>query len=281
MRLVSPAKINLFLRVTGRRPDGYHDLVSLMCAIRLHDTVTLNFDTDRITVTCSEPGVPTDSSNTAFRAADGFLRHLGLQSGIGIAIDKQIPVAAGLGGGSSNAAAVLRGMNRHYGSPLSDDTLRSIALSIGADVPFFIDPTPSLATGVGEHLEPYPELTPHPIVLLSFGFGVATAEVYNNLNLGLTKRKETDTSSALTNRGFDARIHLRNDLEPVTAAMHPEVGTAREALLDTGAIGALMSGSGPTVFGVFPDPETAQRASKRLSESNDWRVISSAIWVDP
>jgi 4-diphosphocytidyl-2-C-methyl-D-erythritol kinase len=280
MELVSPAKINLFLYVTGKRTDGYHDLITLMCAIRLFDTISLTFATDRITITCTDPKIPTDQTNLAYMAADRFFKLLNIREGVDIGIDKRIPVAAGLGGGSSNAATVLRGLNRHFDSPLSDNELRTLGLSIGADVPFFIHPEPALARGVGELLEPYSNIDPHPIVLIFPGFGVSTASVYNNLNLGLTNCKKTITCSVLKHQRFDAEHHLHNDLEAVTASRYPAILSAKEALLRNGAIGALMSGSGPTVFGIFPDPDTATKASHYLSKNQHWQVIATDIWMD-
>lgn len=281
MELASPAKINLFLQVTGKRPDGYHNLVTLMCAIRLFDRVSLTFNTDRITVTCTDPQIPTDQTNLAYMAADRFLKCLDIREAVGIAIDKRIPVAAGLGGGSSNAATVLRGLNRHFGSPLSEEALRSVGLSIGADVPFFINQKPAIARGIGEELEPYSNLNPYPIVLIFPGFGVPTASVYNNLNLGLTNCKKTISCFLLKHQGFDAEHHLCNDLEPVTASKYPVIRSAKEALLRNGAIGALMSGSGPTVFGIFSDADMARRASHSLSKSRHWQVFVTEIWIDP
>ena len=281
MKLVSPAKINLFLQVTGKRPDGYHNLITLMCAIRLFDTISLTFDASRISVTCTDPQIPTDQTNLAYIAADRFLKYLNIREGVRIAIDKRIPVAAGLGGGSSNAAAVLRGLNRHFGCPLSDEALRSMGLSIGADVPFFINQKPSIASGIGEEVEPYPNLDPYPIVLIFPGFGVSTASVYNNLNLGLTNCKKTISCSLLKYQEFDAKHHLCNDLEPVTISRYPVIQSAKEALLENGAIGALMSGSGPTVFGIFPDPDMASKASHCLSRNLHWQVMATDIWTDP
>lgn len=281
MELVSPAKINLFLQVTGKRPDGYHNLITLMCAIRLFDTISLTFDTDRITINCTDPQIPTDHTNLAYQAADRFLKYLNIRGGVSIAIDKRIPVAAGLGGGSSNAATVLRGLNRHFGSPLSDETLRSVGLSIGADVPFFISQEPSIARGIGEELQPYPNLVPYPVVLIFPRFGVSSASVYNNLNLGLTNCKKTITCTVLKHQEFDAKHHLCNDLEPVTISKYPVIQTAKEALLRSGAIGALMSGSGPTVFGIFPDPDIAGKTSQSLSKNRHWQVIATDIWINP
>ena len=153
MKILSPAKINLFLQITGRRNDGYHDLVTLMCCVGLYDTVSLVFGAKETTVACDHPNVPEDETNLAFGAASLFLKALNKNEGVKIFIQKQIPVAAGLGGGSSNAAAVFLGLNRYYGYPFSTEELMSMGLSIGADVPFFIFQRPAIASGIGEKLE--------------------------------------------------------------------------------------------------------------------------------
>jgi len=137
MKILSPAKINLFLHVTGKRPDGYHDLVTIMCCVSLYDTISLTTHVKKTTVSCSNAEVPEDETNIAFKAADLFLNKLNRQEGVKIKIKKEIPVAAGLGGGSSDAAAVFLGLNRCYGYPFSLDDLMAMGTSIGADVPFF------------------------------------------------------------------------------------------------------------------------------------------------
>jgi len=279
MELLSPAKINLFLQVTGKRPDGYHTLISLMCAVSLYDRVSLTFGVPTTTVTCSNPEIPGDERNLAYRAAGCFLGAMDIPDGVRIAIDKQIPAAAGLGGGSSNAATVLLGLNRHYDTPFSERELMAMGLSIGADVPFFIHRKPAIASGIGEILEPYEGLTPHPVVLIFPGFGVSTKTVYNNLSLGLTNSEETVTYVCLKQQGFRAKDHLRNDLEPVTVAMRPAVLSVKEALLHHGAEGALMSGSGPTVFGIFSEPLLARNAAENIAENERWQVFSADLLI--
>lgn len=272
MKILSPAKINLFLQVTGKRPDGYHNLISLMCCIGLYDTVLLTFGIESTTVACKHPGVPKDETNLAFKAADLFFKSLNRNEGVGILIEKKIPVAAGLGGGSSNAAAVLLGLNRCYGHPFSQKDLVSIGLSLGADIPFFLFGKPAIATGIGEKLEAYSGLKKLKILLIDPGFRISTVEVYKNLNLGLTKCKKKLSYSLLKKQVFDVRSHLCNDLETVSASKHPDILKAKEALLKYGAIGALMSGSGPAVFGLFASSVTARKAKQALSRDNDWQL---------
>ena len=274
IRLQSPAKINLFLQVTGKRPDHYHELVSLMCPISLYDGVSLSFGHWPISVECSDPDVPDDETNIAYRAALLFLNTIKKNIGIRISIDKHIPVAAGLGGGSSNAATVLIGLNRFFGAPLPQDRLMKLGASIGADVPFFIFNKPAIATGIGEKLESYDRLRPFRILLIFPGFGVSTAEIFKNLNLRLTNCEKILTKSVFNNGLFDARYHLCNDLEPVTASRYTDIDSAKSSLLNHGAVGALMSGSGPTVFGLYSDSAKAQAAYCTIGKAHPgWRLF--------
>jgi 4-diphosphocytidyl-2-C-methyl-D-erythritol kinase len=272
MKILSPAKINLFLHVIGKRSDGYHELVTLMCPIGLFDTVSLDFDTKETSVTCSHPGVPQNKKNLAYKAAVSFFNALEKQEHVKINIDKHIPVAAGLGGGSSNAATVLLALNRHFGSPFAQKDLMAMSLSLGADVPFFIYRKPAIATGIGEKLKSYERPLPFRILLVYPGFEVSTAEIYKNLNLGLTKCKNKNNYNGFMKQKFDVANHLCNDLEAVTASMYPDVQVVKEALLRSGANGALMSGSGPTVFGLFCDSDKAREAYDSLSQNKQWQV---------
>ncbi len=265
MEILSFAKINLFLRITGRRPDGYHTLFSLMTRLDLADTITLVPAGGGIKVFCKHPAVPEDETNLAYRAAARFYDQAGMEPDVAITIDKQIPVAAGLGGGSSNAAAVLAGLNRCYEFPLSGSALMELAAAIGADVPFFLLDTPALAEGIGERLTPYHRLPPLPVVLAVPDIHVSTAEVYKSVNLALTFDKNFSNLNSFTESTcFDAETHLVNDLETVTAAWYVQIKRLRQMLEAEGAIGSLMSGSGPSVFGIFPDAGSAGRAGRSL-----------------
>jgi 4-diphosphocytidyl-2-C-methyl-D-erythritol kinase len=278
MRLLSPAKINLFLYVTGKRADGYHDLFTLMCPVSLYDIVELTVKPTAICIRCDHSEVPGDETNLAHRAARLFFARLkklhgNLSQGVEISITKRIPVAAGLGGGSSNAAAVLTGLNRHFSSPFSLEALEKMGLAIGADVPFFIRGGAAIATGVGEVLEPVKNLPPLYVLLINPGVPVSTAEVYKNLNLGLTNNQKINKEAFFGLRDLDPARFLWNDLERVTASKFPEILTIKEALLANGAQGALMTGSGPTVFGLFCDAKRAQQASVFLSRHDKWRLF--------
>ncbi len=279
MNLLSPAKINLFLQITGKRQNGYHDLFTLMCCINLYDTVSLSFGAKHTTVSCNDPEVPEDETNLAVKAANLFFKAIHKNEGVKIGLEKQIPVAAGLGGGSSNAAAVLLGLNRYYGQPLPQNKLMSIGLLIGADVPFFIFRKPAIASGIGEKLEAYEGLKPFQILLVCPKFAVSTKEVYKNLNLELTKCNKKLNYTFFKKKMFDIKKHLCNDFEEVTASRCPDVNKAKKALLSHGAIGALMSGSGPAVFGIFPDFAKAQIAYNTILNKHNWRLFQAEILV--
>ena len=280
MNLKSPAKINLFLAVTGKRPDGYHNLSTLMCCIGLYDSILLSFGKKQTTVRCGHPNVPEDKTNIAHRAASLFFEHTNIHEGVHIVIDKKIPVGAGLGGGSSNAAAVLKGLNTFYNHPLTDNDLIILGKSIGADVPFFILEKPAHASGIGDILTPCPDLKPYPILLIYPSIPVSTAEVYKKLNLRLTKNKKINTKTLFKlNWGRDALKNLFNDLEMVASAICPEIQKAKAVLLQNGASGALMSGSGSAVFGIFENFEKAKKAFNAISHHNMWQLYLSHLIV--
>ncbi len=287
----SPAKINLFLAVTGKRSDGYHELFTLMCPLMLSDTITITPTQREIAVSCTDPDVPEDETNLAHQAARLFLsrwarRNNSRPYGVHMVIKKRIPVAAGLGGGSSNAATVLLALNRMGGKPFSRNSLMEMALRLGADVPFFIDRHPAIATGIGEILKPVVGLVPVPVLLVHPPIRISTAIVYQNLKLRLTKCQQRLKNITLHPemerehfRSDTVENHLCNDLETVTALQYPVIETIKQALLAGGATGALMSGSGPTVFGLFRDKAVAQDAFINLSRNRDWRLFKTELVV--
>jgi 4-diphosphocytidyl-2-C-methyl-D-erythritol kinase len=284
MKILSPAKINLFLHVCGKRPDGYHELFSLMCCITLFDELSLQIGRGKaIEIQCSHPNVPVDDTNLAHQAACLFQSKLGSTQGVNIHLNKNIPVAAGLGGGSSNAASILRALNTYYDSPFSMDELMELGLALGADVPFFIFQKPAVASGIGEKLEAFEGALPYHILLLYPGFNVSTAQTYQNLNFGLTNDQKKPTSNHLKLNRFNPAHQLSNDLERVTAPKYPEIGLAKEKLLNLGAIGALMSGSGPTVFGLFDNAKTAKSARQSLAVAKDFQLflVDPILEADP
>ncbi len=282
IHVLSPAKVNLFLCVTGKRPDGYHNLISLMCRVGLFDEIRLRTTHRATTLRCSDPLVPQDDTNLACRAAHAFFKALGRSGAVEMVLEKRIPVAAGLGGGSSNAASVLLALNHLFGTPFSRQNLMGIGRSLGADVPFFLFQAPALASGVGDLLEPYPHLPPVHLLLVAPSFGVSTRAVFESLNLRLTKcKKQLRKNSFIKSTAFDPRLHLCNDLETVTLALHPDLLDLKRWLSDQGAMGALMSGSGPTLFGVFPDAEAAERAAAQLPQGRGWRPFVAGLLREP
>jgi len=271
LKILSPAKINLFLHVSGKRPDGYHDIVSLICCVSLYDVISFDFGGGITTVTCTDPEIPCDERNHALKAASLFLGKFRTNEGVRIHIEKNIPAGAGLGGGSSNAATVLSCLNRWFGNPFPVEEIMAMGLEIGADVPFFLYRKPALATGIGEKLKEYPLKLPYKILIVYPGFGVLTQEVYNNLNLRLTNCKNK-LKKLIFVQEFHAKL-LCNDLESVTVSKYPEINEAKEAILKQGAAGALMSGSGSSVFGLFLDNDSAINAGNVLSKNRRWRVF--------
>ena len=284
MELKCPAKINLFLAVTGRRPDGYHDLLTLFCRVGIYDWVRLEKGPAGISVSCRHPDVPETMANIAHKAASLFYQMLAgvnrtATPSLKITIDKHIPVGAGLGGGSSNAASVLMGLNRMHGLPFSDQALMAAGCSLGADVPFFIYKKPAVARGIGDELTAYKGLAPYWVVLVNPGIPVSTGEVYKNLNLGLTKCEQKLNCLLFEKDAFRVDQHMCNDLEPVTESLCGQILLIKEDLYALGALGALMSGSGATVFGLFDTEGSARKAHERLCESKNNHVFITQLLV--
>ncbi len=285
MKLLSPAKINLLLRITGKRADGYHTLRTLMCRIGLSDEISISFGVKETTCDCNRPEIPTGTANIAHRAAELFLNRIkrknnGRRESVAIFIEKRIPIGAGLGGGSSNAASVLLGLNRHFGYPLSKKTLMAMGASLGADIPFFIYGGPALAGGIGDILEPAPVIRPFKIVLVYPGVAVSTESVYKNLNFGLTNHEKENKKILFNESIFDPVAYLQNDLEATAMMLCPDIGLVKEALTAAGADGVLMSGSGSAVFGLFFDELRAVTAERSLSRQNGaWQVFLTDVEV--
>ena len=274
----TPAKINLCLTVIGKRPDGYHDVEMVLQAVGLYDAVTVRIAGKGITVTCNVPGVPGDAENIAGKAARAMLNRAGRDVGMAISIRKDIPVAAGRGGGSSDAAAVLVACNRLLGLDLDREQLAGIGAGLGMDVPFFLFAPTAQATGRGEIVTALPPPDPFWVLLANPGFATSTAWVYQNLNFGLTKRVDCTNIASLPVAKIAEMLH--NDLETVTAAAHPVIGEMERALTEAGALGVRMSGSGPTVFGVFGD-ETSCRGAARALGPRGWRLIPAPVLTEP
>jgi 4-diphosphocytidyl-2-C-methyl-D-erythritol kinase len=268
----APAKINLCLHVTGRREDGYHDLATLMQRFDIQDRLEITVSSGaEITACCPQLNLPPGVENIAVRAARLFLSYIKEECSVAVRIDKKIPAAAGMGGGSSNAASVLLALNDMLGVNLSQSELISIGVKIGADVPFFLyDQSAAWATGVGERLQPWPGLPPTAFVLVNPGIEVSTAWVFKTFGLTCSQPIAKIPRFPVRTSGLVRLLH--NDLEIVTCQRHPVITAIKERLLAGGAAGALMSGSGPTVFGVFDDQDQAGKIAKVLSTETDWWV---------
>ncbi len=278
LTLRTPAKINLCLSVLRKRPDGYHDVEMVLQAVGLYDEVTVRLSGSGITVTCDSAAVPAGAANIAWRAAREMLDLSGRPSGIVVEIKKTIPVAAGLGGGSSNAAAVLVACNRLLGIGLGREQLAGIGTRLGMDVPFFLYGPTALARGRGEVLTSLPPPPKFWVLLVNPGFETSTAWAYKNLNFGLTKKGDCTTIAGLNVSQIAGSLH--NDLETVTAAAHPAIGEMEQALFEAGALGARMSGSGPTVFGIF-DAEAGCREAVQRLQKKGWRLYPAETLTGP
>ncbi len=272
MKLRAYAKINLYLSVLDRREDGYHNIESVMQSVSLADTVTLEADEcggeTEITVSSTDGTLPTDGRNLAYRAAELYLRALNKRAHVRIHIEKNIPVAAGLAGGSTDGAAVLRGLNEILGGALSRDELLGLGLKLGADVPFCLTGGTYGARGIGEELSPLAPLPDCSIVIVRPHGKISTAEAYGKLDS--TARGDVPPMSMMTG------ALARGSLSGVCSAMYNAFETVldadaealrvKAALTKSGALAALLSGSGPSVYGIFYDEREAARAVGRMEE---------------
>ncbi|MBS4031883.1 MAG: 4-(cytidine 5'-diphospho)-2-C-methyl-D-erythritol kinase [Clostridiales bacterium] len=262
------AKINLTLDIIGKRPDGYHELLTVFQALALHDTLSLSRNnTGMITLSVGNAPLPTDGTNLAGRAARLLQKQYGIQEGVHIILDKKIPIAAGLGGGSSDAAAVLRGLVRLWRLPLERDTLYSLAETLGSDVPFCLEGGTALGRGRGEKVEILPPCPHFFVVLANPGFAVSTAAVYQAFRLHETReRPDTEAMCAAIASGDRSAVgaHLNNVLETATFPLFPKVGELKSRMSLAGS--ALMCGSGPTVFALFHDRGEAVELYRALQQ---------------
>ena len=271
------AKINLDLRVLGSRPDGYHELRTVFQALSLHDRLECIPRPGPFAIQCDTAGVPLDASNLVWKAAQGLWRSLrrdGPVRDVVIRLDKQIPLQAGLGGGSADAAAALLGLTCLWRVPVQPAQLTDVASNLGADVPFFLSGGTALGLGRGDEVYPLADLPRHWIVLLIPGFGVSTSDAYGwydserDQGLGQSTREPQYVPGPWPSRA----AQMINDLEAPIARHHPEIEQMKLSLRRNGALAAAMSGSGSTVFGLFQKRSDAVAAVDRLSGSG-WRVL--------
>jgi 4-diphosphocytidyl-2-C-methyl-D-erythritol kinase len=271
MRVLAPAKINLYLRIVGQRPDGYHLLDSLMIPISLYDEIVVEVrnGASTIIVTCDDPTVPTDHTNLAYKAAALLCQETGTQAVIAIALHKRIPAGAGLGGGSSDAAAVLKCLNTMLSCGLPEAGLCGLAARLGADVPFFVPGRPAQVRGIGELLSPIPALPRRWLVVVVPPFGVSTPWAYRRFDeLSLSEAIPTP-ASAVTPGQWPPPVLFINDLERAVLPAYPRIAQIKRTLQQCGAEGALMSGSGSAVFGVFRQRTRAEQAAAVLRKQGE------------
>ncbi len=273
MNLRAPAKVNLYLKVVGKRPDGYHELLTLMMPIRLFDEIVLEKADTGISVRAPGCGC-NERNNLAFKAAELFLKETGVRAGVSIRISKRIPPGAGLGGGSSDASSVIMGMNELFKTGLSRTELMKMAGKIGADCPFFFLGRPYLMGGRGD--VPLHEVTlePRSYFIVTPPLEISTAKVYSHLKCPLTReRKSYKIINEVAKKGIAPEQWLENDLEKPAFGICPELERVRSELLDAGALGVIMSGSGSSVLGIFQNEEHLCSGMSRIRRHEGYRYV--------
>ena len=267
VKLRCNAKVNLHLRVLGRRSDGYHDIETVFHSISLADTLVIARRKSGFTISCDTSEVPADETNLALVAAKKLLGES--RGGVHISLEKRIPVSAGLGGGSADAAASLVGVNELYNLGLSDEELAGVAAEVGSDVAFVLAGGCALGEGRGERLRRLKCLPRLPLVIVAPPIAISTRWAYESLRTGLTSgggRGNILTDALRTGAVWSLKTLLYNDFDDLVFARYPLVASVKEGLLESGAAGALMSGSGPAVFGIFEKEGDAERSVARFSD---------------
>ena len=281
----SPCKVNLLLNILGKRPDGFHELETIMHPVRVFDVLFVRRGSTGLKLTCNEPSLPTDGKNLVYRAAESFLAKAAIKEGIEIHLEKRIPLAAGLGGGSGNAATTLLALNELFGQPLTHLQLDAIAASLGSDVPFFLQSQPALATGRGELIQPYapfPSLAGGAFLLVHPGFGISTAWAYQQLArfpqaLNGRRGRAAELLALLKTPELKASAKaLYNSLEAPAFEKFPLLALFCEFFLENGAAGALMSGSGSTTFAVVENAPKAEAIAEKFRSkfgASNWTAV--------
>ena len=268
----SPCKVNLLLNILGKRPDGFHELETVMHPVRLCDTLRFEKNGSGIALTCSDATLPVDSKNLVHRAATVFLNAAAISDGVKIHLEKKIPMAAGLGGGSGNAATTLQGLNELFGAPLNLAELNELAAALGSDVPFFLQNKPALGTGRGEKIESldfFPAMRGTVLFVIHPGFGISTPWAYQNLarfpdalngRPGRAQQLIAQLRADLPTAGRE----LYNSLEAPALDKYPLLVLFQEFLRSNGAAATLMSGSGSTTFAIVKDQKTAEALREKF-----------------
>lgn len=272
------AKINLVLRVLGRRADGYHEIETVFQTVSLHDTLTFEpLEDGRLELVCSAPDVPANETNLVHRAAVALREFGGVREGARITLEKRIPTQAGLGGGSSDAAAALCGLASLWNVRCGRHELELLGARLGADVPFFFTGGTALGTGLGTDITPLPDAPPLSLLVVTPGVKVSTAEAYKLLNAPALTKDEAEAKLPISRTGLEfsgsLREVMRNDFERVVFRLEPEIARARAALDAAGARASMLSGSGSSVFGVFENPAAGRAASSALAAESRWQVF--------
>ncbi|MCU0785705.1 MAG: 4-(cytidine 5'-diphospho)-2-C-methyl-D-erythritol kinase [Verrucomicrobia bacterium] len=271
----SPGKVNLLLNILGKRTDGFHELETVIHPVNLCDRLTFERGGHGVALTCSDANLPADSSNLVHRAATVFLQAAQIAEGVRIHLEKQIPLAAGLGGGSGNAAATLLGLNELFSAPLPPETLHELAAALGSDVPFFLQTKPALATGRGEKIQPldfFPALRGARFLLIHPGFGISTAWAYQNLGrfpaaLNGQPGRAQELISLLQGGDLPAAGRaFYNSLEAPALEKYPLLALFQEFLRRHGAAATLMSGSGSTTFAIVHGVKAAETLREKFTE---------------
>lgn len=279
--LPSFAKINWALHVLGRRPDNYHELQTVFQTVTLHDGLRFTVRADGgIEIVCDAPGIPLDETNLIHRAAVALQKRYGVERGVSVELEKRIPAGGGLGGGSSNAASALMALAHLWRIETTASELAELGASLGADVPFFFTGGTALGEGFGIKVSPLADVSDLLLLIVAPDVKVLTAEAYKLLNApALTK---TNGDIILSSSRADAQIpdsvpyRLYNDFERVVLRLEPEIERAKNALMAAGARASLLAGSGSSVFGLFDNRESQERAARSLSVEKGWRVFSCA-----
>ena len=279
----SPAKINLYLEVLARRPDGYHDIESVMQLVDLCDQVHLERAAAGISLTVTGGRVPADPTNLAYRAAVLLAERVGLRDGVRIHLEKRIPVGGGLGGGSGNAAAVLAGLTRLFDLGQSPESLARLGADLGSDVPFFLSPGLALVTGRGERVRPLAAWPPAWLVVATPGVSISTAWAYREISSKLTERERRSSIQSFAAAGALPwpPIWAFNRFEEAVLPQQPEIRQLRRLLEVGGAAPALMTGSGASVFGVVPDAASAQELVHRARASGAFAAAVTTLPGNP
>ena len=280
MRMKAYAKVNISLDIVGKREDGYHLLEMIMQSIDLYDEIFIEKQKKEITIKCNKPYVPTDERNLAYKAAQLFIEKYNIDSGVNINIKKNIPVCAGLAGGSTDAATVLKIMNSLFNINASDEELMILGLKLGADVPYCIKGGTALCKGIGEEVTALKGFKDKVIVLVKPPFGVSTNSVYQEFNIEKA-RNHPNTNliiDAINNDNLKMVCdNMKNLLENVTLRKHKILINIKEDMRHNGAMGTMMSGSGPTVFAFFDDMLKAQRCFEKMKEKYSDVFITRTI----